>query len=261
MSQTRDDPSDPSAAPEASAGETATAAAGAPDGVSRPPRLSQEIGVLLESLKDHPVPLREIFGVLHGRAYTLLLILLALPFCLPVPLIGLSSPFGLIISLIGLRLSLRQEPWLPRHVLDRKVSRKLLSPVLSASQKVVASLEFLLRPRWAFLVDFNPLHHLYGVMIFISGILLPLPIPFTNLFPAATVVLLAAALLERDGYFVIAGTVFFVVTVCLFSAIFFGGAAVVRWLKDWFGDLFDPGDERLPIDWQPYALTLGSWLQ
>ena len=60
-------------------------------------------------------------------------------------------------------------------------------------------------------------------------------------------IFLAAALLERDGYFVIAGVLAFVVDAAFFSAIFLGGAAVVNWLEDWFGGgSFDPNDEQPP---------------
>src|SRR5215210_7264423 len=91
-----------------------------------PRKLSEEIGALLEGLTERSVTLREVLDVTHGRAYTLLLILLALPFCTPIPLPGFSTPFGLLIALIGARLALLQEPWLPERVLNKPLSRKFL---------------------------------------------------------------------------------------------------------------------------------------
>ena len=55
---------------------------------SKAPRLSEQFTNLIETLSAHPVQLREILAVMQARAYTLLLILLALPFCLPIPLPG-----------------------------------------------------------------------------------------------------------------------------------------------------------------------------
>ena len=78
-----------------------------PDGATpRPRRLSEELADLRTRFTEQPVTLREVILVLRGRAYLLLLILLALPFCTPVPLPRLSTPFGLAIALISLRLAL-----------------------------------------------------------------------------------------------------------------------------------------------------------
>ena len=208
----------------------------------KPPRLSEEIKALLDTLGERPVTLREFIAVTRSRAYTLLLILLSLPFCLPIPLPGLSTVLGAIIALIGLRLSMRLEPKLPARVLDAKVPPATAALILTGALKLVRGLEVFLKPRLCFLVDYAVLHHFYGAMVCIGGVLLmlPLPIPFSNLVPAFTVILLAAALIERDGYFVIAGTVMFLLTIAFFAAIFFGGAAMIGWLRDWMGSGYDP---------------------
>ena len=210
--------------------------------VPEPRRLSQEIDGLLAQFREGSVTLREIIAVIHGRAYTLLLILLSLPFCLPVPLPGLSTALGAIVALIGLRLSLRLAPWLPDAVLDARVATAKVAGLLRASRRVAAGLEVLLKPRWSFLVDWVLLHHLYGAMILASGLLLmlPLPVPFSNLLPALTVILLAAALVERDGYCIVAGILCFAFTLFFFGGIYLGGTAVVHWLQGWAGGFFVP---------------------
>jgi hypothetical protein len=201
-----------------------------------------DIQMLLEALGERPVTLREIISVTQSRAYTLLLVMLSLPFCLPLPVPGLSTALGAIIAIIGLRLSLRAEPWLPARLLDAPVPSARVALVLRGSLKVVRGLEVLLKPRLCFLVDFTVLHHFYGAMICICGLLLmlPLPIPFSNLLPALSVIFLAAALIERDGYFIAAGIVMFLLTLVFFSGVFLGGAAMISWLRDWIGSGYDP---------------------
>lgn len=215
---------------------------------SRAPRLSEQIGELIETLTRRPMRLREILDVMQARAYTLLLILLALPFCLPIPLIGLSTPFGVVIVLIGFRLSLRQAPWLPQRVLNYNVSSPFILRILEGSRRFVRGIEFFLRPRWSLLLDFGPLHHLYGAVILICGalLLLPLPVPFSNFLPAFTIVLLAAAMLEKDGYFVVAGMFMFLLSLIFFGGIFFGGATAVLWLKENFEGVLQPDYEVMP---------------
>ena len=60
-------------------------------------------------------------------------------------------------------------------------------------------------------------------------------------------IFLSAAMIERDGYLIICGTIMFVITLAFFGALFFGGAALVGWLGDWVGSIFDP-KEKLPED-------------
>ena len=181
--------------------------------------------------------------MLKGRAYTLLLIIISLPFCLPIPLPGLSTFFGSIIALIGLRLSLRMEPWLPARMLDAQLSGKRLRGILKGSRGVARSLELLLRPRWSWLVEAPLPRHLNGAMICLSGILLllPLPVPLSNVLPAICIICLAAAMLESDGFFVILGTTAFALNVVFFAGIFIGGAAAIQALRAWFSGV-PPGD-------------------
>lgn len=215
---------------------------------SRPCRLSEEIAALLAAFAERPVTLRELTEVLRGRAYTLLLVLLSLVFCTPIPLPGLSTPFGLVIAIIGFRLALRQKPWLPRRLLDTSVPPGFFARLLDAVRRPIRALEFFLRPRWSFLFDLKLLHHGCGAIICACGILLllPLPIPFSNSLPALTVVLIACAILERDGYCLVAGLVTFAITLCFFAALLWGGSEVVTWVWETFGGSIAPDDKRSP---------------
>lgn len=182
--------------------------------------------------------------VLRGRAYTLLLILIALPFCTPIPLPGLSTPFGLVVAVIGFRLALRQKPWLPRRLLDTTLPPRFFARLLGATHRLVRALEAFLRPRWSGLLEMIAIQHGCGVIVCLSGLLLllPLPIPFSNGLPALTVVLIGCAILERDGYCAVAGALAFAISLCFFGTIFWGGAEVVGWLRDTVGGIVVPDD-------------------
>ena len=211
----------------------------------QPRKLSEELSRLIAALPERSVTLREIVGVLQARAYTLLLFFLALPFCTPIPLPGVSTPFGLMIALIGFRLLLMQKPWLPSRLLDTEVPSRFFLRVLGATRRLVRMFEFLLRPRMTFLLDYRLLQAAYGGVILVCGLLLllPLPIPFSNLFPALTIVLLAAAILERDGWTVLAGLICFALTLTFFGALAWSGAAMIQWLEETFGHVFAPDYE------------------
>ena len=104
---------------------------------ARPRKLSEELADLQAMSAQRPVTLREVIATLRGRAYTLLLILLALPFCQPIPLLGLSTPFGLAIALIALRLALGQRPWLPKSLQRRELTAAFFSKLIGAAGRII----------------------------------------------------------------------------------------------------------------------------
>lgn len=184
-----------------------------------PPRkLSEELARLQETFAERPMKLHEVISVLQGRAYLLLLVLLGLPFCTPIPLPGLSTPFGLVVAFIGLRLALGLKPMLPQRLLNTELPAGFFGRLVKFTRRIVGFFEKMLRPRWFALTNTDVLRRLHALAIFVAGLalLLPLPIPFTNTFPAWAIMLLACGLLERDGLFVLAGHVVFAAGVAYF---------------------------------------------
>lgn len=194
---------------------------------------SKELQSLAEKFADRPARLAEILEATHGRGFALLLLFISLPFVVPLPLPGLSTPFGLAIALIGARLALGQKPWLPRRLLEARLPPGMLHKILRAAGRVVRFLELILRPRLVFLHESLVFQKIAGTLIFFSGLmlLLPLPIPLTNLFPAATVVLLAAGSLERDGVCFLLGCAMFTLGIGYFILLWLGGVHAVNGLN------------------------------
>jgi hypothetical protein len=203
--------------------------------LERPRRLSEELALILREFEVETVTLREVIGLLHGRGYVLLVILLALPFVTPVPLPGLSTPFGLIIAIIGVRLAMGAKPWLPARLLNTRLPPTVFGKVLALTRKIVLGFERLLRPRMLWVTGSARLLQAHAVPIVIcaSLLLLPLPIPLSNIFPAAAILLIAGGLLERDGGFILAGYIATLVTIAFFVAIAVFGVGAVDFLWRW----------------------------
>ena len=102
--------------------------AAAPEAPPPPRRLSEELELILREFDVEEVTLREVMTVLHGRGFILLMLLLSLPFCTPIPLPGLSTPLGCVILLIAVRLALGQKPWLPARFLGARYHSLVVSP-------------------------------------------------------------------------------------------------------------------------------------
>lgn len=191
--------------------------------------------MILREFEVETVTLREVIGLLHGRGFVLLLLLLALPFSTPVPLPGLSTPFGLIIALIGVRLAIGAKPWLPAKLLDTRLPPKVFAKVFAVARKIILAFERLLRPRMLWVTGSPLREQLHAIPIVVCAVLLllPLPIPFSNTIPAWSIMLTAAGLLERDGVFILAGYGTSVLGLAFFGAIPIFGVEAVDFIWAW----------------------------
>ncbi len=179
---------------------------------------------------ERPITVREVLMILGGRGYSLLLIMLALPFATPVPLPGVSTPFGLAIALIALRLLLGQRPWLPKRIQRRTLPADFFDKVLKLSGAVIRFFEKFLRPRLPGLTAYGWLRQVHALPLLLAAIvlMLPLPIPFSNTIPALVIVLMAGGLLERDGIFILAAHVLFAAGIAYFL---FLGVAMQQFIE------------------------------
>ena len=138
--------------------------------------------MILREFEVETVTLREVLVLLQGRGYVLLIMLLALPFVTPLPLPGVSTPFGLIIAIIGVRLVCGAKPWLPARLLDTRLSPAFFAKVFSVTRKIMLLFERLLRPRLLVVTGRAGLLQLHAVPIVISA---PTIMPKRNRIPAA----------------------------------------------------------------------------
>ena len=61
---------------------------------------------LIEMVKGQKkVALEKIFKLLANKGYATLLIIFSIPFCFPMQIPGSSTPFGLIMALVGIRMA------------------------------------------------------------------------------------------------------------------------------------------------------------
>lgn len=169
------------------------------------PRVSEVLKRLVEDQTDPNLSLGDIVTALENRGYGVLILVLALPNLMPIYLPGLSAVFGLPLAFLSLQLMLgRPSPWLPKSLLRRSFSRSKFATLVGRSFPYLQRTERILKPRWLDLTA--PLaERLIGAVCLFLALLLALPIPLTNIPLALPLALLSLGLLERDGWFVLAG--------------------------------------------------------
>lgn len=172
-------------------------------------RLSDDLRLLLSEAAGRSLTIGELEALLKGRGFALLIMLFSLPFCTPIAIPGLSVPFGVVITFLGLRILFGRKPELPGFILRRQVRYSILEKIVSIGLKLCVRMEKVAKPRMQFLRRWPGMINLIGLGLASGGIqlLLPLPplIPLSNAIPAISVVLLTAGLIERDGALVLAG--------------------------------------------------------
>ncbi len=192
-----------------------------PADAAPPRRLSADLAELLRLADGRALTLGELEALLQGRGFGLFILLMSLPFLIPVAIPGLSVPFGIVVLLIGVRIACGRKPSLPAFILRRQIKFATLERIVGTGLKLCTRMEKLVKPRMEFLQRGPGMANLIGIGIASGGLqlLLPLPplIPLSNFIPAVSVVFLTAGMLERDGLLVLAGYVVNVAGWCYFA--------------------------------------------
>lgn len=183
--------------------------------------LEEDILLLQEEAKETPISIGEILRVLDEKGRPLLLLLLSLPFCQPIPLPGLSILFGIVIAIIGFRMFLGGNVWLPASIMGKKVEIKTFRSITDGALKLIRKIRPWIHPRLSWLCHSFLMDKVNGLIIALMGILLalPLPIPFSNLTAGWAVFTLALGMLEDDGYLIISGYLISILTIAFFLSI------------------------------------------
>jgi hypothetical protein len=213
---------------------TGAAPEGVGPAVSRRP-LSVELAALQARLAGETMQLHTILEALQGRAFELLMVVLVLPFAVPVSVPGMSTPFGVTIAIIAAQLALARMPWLPGRVLRARIPAGFLTKVLAATKGVVAFLERFLRARLPVATRSRTVIALHFGGIIVAALLLavPLPVPLTNVLPGWAILLIALGLMERDGLFIAAGHIMVLASLAYFALLGESARQTVDWLVRW----------------------------
>ena len=148
---------------------------------------------------EQVLTLRELLHGFGRNLFGMLLFLATLPAFLPIPGVAgaLSGP---LVALIGLQLLVgMRRPWLPRRVAERGPKRATITRFEQRLGPWLRRLEHLIRPRLDAVLAHRAANVFTGLLLVLLGVLLALPIPFTNYLFGVLLMAFALALLERDG--------------------------------------------------------------
>ena len=148
---------------------------------------------------DDHLRLGDLLSGLRQTAFGMLLFVGILPAFLPIPGVA-GAVSGPLVMLVGTQLLLGlRKPWLPGFLARRGPHRRSMARFRDIMSRWLGWLEKLVRPRMENVLDHPVASAFTGLLLVLLGLLLSLPIPFTNYMFGVLLLLFVFALLERDG--------------------------------------------------------------
>ena len=199
-------------------------------------RLSAILIAIAEAEDKERISVGDLLEALKRRALGALMFIFAVPTALPMPP-GVSAVLGAPLLFLTIQLMLGMQPWLPKLITERSLSRVDFHRVVRTVAPWLARAEGVMRPRLTFLAH-RPFVYLLGLACFVMAVVLFLPIPLGNMLPSVAICIMALGLLERDGVWIVLGLLVAVAVASVvivwgvFWAIIFGSLYV---LSNWFG--------------------------
>ena len=207
--------------------------------------LSAKLEKILVNDGPAGLTLNELIRRTEGRGVFLIIILFSLPFVTPIALAGLSNILGWIIMLLALRLARSLPPRLPGVIGERPLPAAHLGKIARGSVKVLRLIEKLVKPRrtnwmsWRWVHCGNAL--LLAFMAFLLALPIPPVIPFSNTLPCYAIILIAASMMEEDGFLIWLGytmslaTTVYLLTVAEVIVKFFITyyERILHWFQSW----------------------------
>lgn len=189
-----------------------------------------DIDRLIEESRGRAISLKSVDDRMRGRGVGVLLLVLSIPFIIPIAIPLLGTVCGLPMIVLGARIALTGRGVIPAFALKRELSAAAMAAIAKGMRRILRPVAFLFRPRLGAM--FWPVPwRLTGVGICLAAFVLslPLPIPFANMIPAIGLIHFAAGLLQRDGAAICVGHAF---TLASYAYLYFLGDVVVRVLSN-----------------------------
>jgi hypothetical protein len=166
------------------------------------PTIAQTLAVALAS--HDTITVSALVQAGGERAFPLLLILLNLPNVVFAPPV-LAGIAALPTAMFGAQMMLgRPRLWLPQGVLARSVAASALNRLLARTGPWLDRLEALGRPRLSWAAG-DAARRVLGLFAIVAAVIVLLPVPGTNVLPALALIVMAIAMLRRDGALFLVG--------------------------------------------------------
>lgn len=200
--------------------------------------LSQTLEQMASSISGETITVRELLALAGEQGLLLGMMLLTIPFLVPISIPGVSTVFSLVGMLMAAGITLNRVPWLPDFLLDRSMDAQKLRQAFERGAGLMTRVDRFTHPRMTRLTEGRAMNLANGLALFFGNILLLFPlglVPFSNTLPAWALLALSAGMLQRDGVLVLIGYGLLIATVIYFGVLAVGALAAGQGLMGLFG--------------------------
>ncbi len=179
-----------------------------------PRNLLQAIEAMAAAAPEEGLSLNAMMAQLDEKAFGTILFALALPVCIPF-LYGVPQIVAVPMLILSFQMMMgRKQPWMPKKLAARMISRANLERMAKGGRKWFGWLERFTAPRLAFLSG-PVMERMVGAIFCIFCLSIMVPLPLTNTTPGIAIAIAAFGLMARDGLLVLLGLVLGTVWVSL----------------------------------------------
>ncbi len=166
---------------------------------------TSDVLTVLASQEGERLTVADIVAVLRDRAFALLVVLLGLPNCLPMPP-PIPLVCGLLLLLVAIQIAAGMSaPWLPRRLLGQSIRQSDVKRAVTRAVPILKRLERWSRPRLSVFETAIGMRGM-GVALLALALALIVAAPLIGQIPLGLAVcLVGLGLVERDGIVVLAG--------------------------------------------------------
>ncbi|SES46231.1 exopolysaccharide biosynthesis protein [Rhizobium sp. NFR03] len=182
-----------------------------------------------EAARQGSLSVAEMVATMGTASFAFTILVLALPALCPIP-----GPFGMVFGTCLAIVSLQvifgaRHPTVIGFIGRRRMSAGTIAFVVGYTERVIARIEKLLRPGRLPALAGPTAQRLLGIPIFVLSIAIVLPIPFGNFLPVIALVVIAAAMLERDGLAAALGLLLSLIAFGVTGALLYGVYSATTW--------------------------------
>lgn len=198
-------------------------------------KISDHILKICEKVPEEGLVLNDLLDLIGDYGIYFTTIILLSPFLFPVSFPGSSSIFGSVIILLNINIFFQDAKLLPKRFKNYHLTKKSINKLLKSIIKVVSWFEKISKPRLMILSTKDNIKYINTIIILILSFLLilPLPIPLTDFFPAYCILMIVLGTMEKDGYILILGYALTIFTIFYFSTLGFVGVDIIKKVINW----------------------------
>ena len=195
-----------------------------------------------ELSESQPMSIKKALAELDHFGFSLIALILVLPFMQPFPVGPLSVIGGLTIAALGVQLLKRKPfPTLPQKLPVITPSNKSWKWITKVCIFIIYWSKKITMPRLLWFVSNETGLKFEGGIFILGGLLIAIPfvmlLPLNNFFPGLAILFATIAQFEKDGLFIVLAIFWIVFSILYFSLFMYGayllGAEGMQYLPEW----------------------------